>query len=113
MNIRIITMGFAAVLLCGCTDADWDHAMSYTGLGSSEQSEASQSEQSESPRSVPARTEVVSAPLAADQATRPDSWCQQVAKSAVDDAAGNGFDAATQRRRAEASYRQCIGSAAR
>ena len=118
MNIRIITAGLAAVLLCGCTDADWDRAMTYTGLGPSEQSEPSRGDQSASPQSEPsrpvaARTEVVTAPLAADQAAGPDSWCQQVAKSAADEAAGNGFDAATQRRRAESTYRQCVGTAAR
>jgi hypothetical protein len=39
-----------------------------------------------------------------------------MAKADSVDAANNGFDAATQRRRAEASYRQCVesyGSAAR
>ena len=121
MNVRIIVAGLAALLLSGCTDADWDRAMSYTGLGSSEQGEASRREQSEPPRGeqseapqpVTARNEVATAPLPADQAARPDSWCQQVAKSAADVAAGNGFDAATQRRRAESTYRQCIGSSSR
>jgi len=41
-------------------------------------------------------------------APAPDSWCSRIAKSASDDAASNGFDAATQRHRAEVSYNQCV-----
>jgi hypothetical protein len=37
-----------------------------------------------------------------------DPWCAQVAQSALTDAASQGFDEATQRRRAEASYNQCV-----
>ena len=103
MNVRIIAAGLAAFLLCGCSY--WNSATSYIGLGPSEQSEP--------PQPVPARTEVLTSPIPADQSARSDTWCQQIAKSAADEAAGNGFDSRTQRRRAEAAYRQCVGSSPR
>ena len=102
MNVRIIAVGLAAFLLCGCSY--WDYATTYVGLGPSEQSE---------PRPVSAGTEVVTSPIPADQSAKSDTWCQQIAKSAHDEAAGNGFDSRTQRRRAESVYRQCVGSPSR
>jgi len=103
MNLRMIAMGLTAFLLCGCST--WNSAMSYVGLRDSEQSEPSQP--------VPARTEVVTSPIPAMQSTESATWCQQIAKSARDEAAGNGFDSRTQRRRAESAYRQCVGSPSR
>ena len=41
-------------------------------------------------------------------APAPDSWCSRVAESTRADAASQGFDAATQRHRAEVSYNQCV-----
>ena len=100
MNIRIVPVVFLAFLLCGCST--WNRATTYVGLRDSEPSEP-----------PPAAVEVYGAPATApaDQPSKSESWCQQVAKSAADDAAGNGFDAATQRRRAETTYRQCLGPA--
>ena len=37
-----------------------------------------------------------------------DPWCLKIAQSATAEAASQGFDAATQRRRAETSYNQCV-----
>ncbi|MDE2133028.1 MAG: hypothetical protein KGM97_00385 [Alphaproteobacteria bacterium] len=101
MNMRIIGAVFAGFLLAGCTDADWDHAMSYAGLG--------QSDQTASPQAAPA-DESVAAPTPAAQASKSDDWCREIAKAAAADAAGNGFDAPTQQHRAEVTYRQCSES---
>lgn len=99
MNVRIIAAGFAACLLCGCTDADWDHATTYVGLGPT---------QNDRP-APPASADAAPTSVATDQSAKSDSWCQQAAKSARDEAAGDGFDSATQQRRAESTYRQCVG----
>jgi hypothetical protein len=100
MNIRIVPAFFAAFLLCGCSY--WESATTYVGIGSTEQSEP--------PQAASQSADAAPTPAPADQAAKSDSWCQQIAKSARDDAAGNGFDSATQRRRAETTYRQCLGS---
>jgi hypothetical protein len=41
-------------------------------------------------------------------AATPDSWCSRIAKSESADAASQGYDAATQRHRAEVAYDQCV-----
>ena len=38
------------------------------------------------------------------------NWCQRVARSAAEQAASEGFDTDTQRNRATAIFRQCMGS---
>ncbi|HEY0281873.1 MAG TPA: hypothetical protein VGC27_04535 [Rhizomicrobium sp.] len=97
MNVRVIAVGFAAFLLCGCSY--WNSATTYFGLGPSEQSEP--------PLAYSAAAEPNPPPIQADQAARFDEWCQRVAKSAAEEAAGNGYDSATQQRRAAKSYQQC------
>jgi hypothetical protein len=112
MNIRIITAVLAAFLLCGCTDADWDYALTYTGLGQADKNkppQAGRTDNNQPPQANPVRAEAAPAPVPAEQSAKADEWCQQVAKSARDEAAGNGFDLATQQRTAEAHYRQCLG----
>jgi hypothetical protein len=44
----------------------------------------------------------------AETAPGVDPWCLKVAQSATAEAASQGFDAATQRRRGETSYNQCL-----
>ena len=108
MNCRIVVVVFAGLLLCGCTIPSWDQMTTYAGLRSAEQAAP--------PQAAPAEAEAATTSPSVTQASRSDSWCQQMAKADSVDAASNGFDAATQRRRAEASYRQCVassGSAAR
>ena len=76
--------------LSGCTDSDWDHAMTYSGLG--EQAAAAD------PVPPPARAPV---PAPASNA----SFCESVAKQA---ATRDGFDAATQQRMFQRSFEQCV-----
>ena len=47
-------------------------------------------------------------PPSAAPAPAPDSWCSRIAKSESDEAASQGYDAATQRHRAEVAYEQCV-----
>jgi hypothetical protein len=100
MNIRTVSAVLLAFLLCGCST--WDRAASYVGLEQGEQSEPTQA--------APENTAAAPTPAPADRTTRSDSWCQSVAKSASNEAAGNGYDSATQQRSAVASYRQCRGA---
>jgi hypothetical protein len=57
---------------------------------------------------VAAAPSIVEPPPAAPAA---DPWCSRIAQSASADAASQGFDAATQRHRAEVTYNQCVGFA--
>jgi hypothetical protein len=86
------------LLLAGCSDADWDHALNYTGLkGSAEESDAAVAKPA--PRSVSApQAEAAPEPANTD-------FCRSVA---MQDAGDNGFDQATQQRVYARSYAQCM-----
>lgn len=90
---RGLVVLFAAVLLGGCTDADWDHTLSYVGLDSGAPPPAA------APAAVAAATPAESAE---------NSWCVEAAKAAQREAAEQGFDSATQHYRAQVTYRQCV-----
>jgi hypothetical protein len=100
MKHRVAIAVLAAALLSGCSDVDWDHALSYTGLG--------ETANTPPPAAEPA-TPAAAEPVAAQPAA-PDDWCKQVAESERKDAATQGFDEATQRHRAEVTYKQCARS---
>jgi hypothetical protein len=82
-------LAMSGLALSGCTDSDWDHAMTYSGLG--EQMAAA-----DPPVAPP-----VTAPAPASNA----SFCESVAKQA---ATSDGFDAATQQRMFQRSFQQCV-----
>jgi hypothetical protein len=92
---RFVVAILAGLLLTGCTDADWNGALSYVGLDQPEQREQQRAPQAQAP-APPART------------TASDDWCREVAKAALESSAENDFDAATQQHRAQASYEQCV-----
>jgi len=83
------------LLLAGCTDSDWDHVLSYSGL---EESAA----QADAPRPA-APTSVAAEPSAPAQSSNAD-FCRSVATR---DASADGFDSATQARIFAQSYAQC------
>ena len=95
MNIRMIAAVFAGLLLCGCST--WDGALSYVGLG--------ESDQDAQPAAAP--TASVPAPASPTQGSTPDDWCRQISRAASEEAAGEGRDAATQQRKADTAYQQC------
>jgi hypothetical protein len=83
------------LLLAGCTDADWDHVMSY---GGSDEAEV-----------MPATAPRTAAPPPATLAAAPEpantDFCRSVA---TQDASGNDFDQPTQARVYARSYAQCL-----
>ena len=86
------------LLLAGCTDADWDHAMNYTGLEAQDAASV--------PRTAAPPPTVAAAPAATVAAEPANTdFCRSVA---TQDASDNGFDPATQRRVFARSYAQCM-----
>src|SRR5579859_4861396 len=81
------------LLLAGCSDADWNHALDYTGLGSNEEAAAD-----------PAAVHVVPPPPAPPPVPNSE-LCRAVA---TQDATSNDFDPATQQRVFARSYSQCV-----
>ncbi len=94
----------AAVLpmlfLAGCTDADWDHALRYTGVG-----QDTVAADEPVPGAQPAAAMPVAAAMPPSIAQTNTEFCTAVAKQ---DAAGDGFDDATQTRMFQRSFQQCV-----
>jgi len=88
------------LLLAGCSDADWDHALNYTGLRGS-------AEEPQDAAPVPAQTsaQVPAPPAETAAAPANNDFCRSVA---MQDAGANGFDQATQQRVFARSYAQCL-----
>jgi hypothetical protein len=85
------------LLLAGCSDADWNHALNYTGMGGNEDASAET-----------ARPAAPAATAAAPEAPAPmpnSDLCRAVA---TQDATSNDFDPATQQRVFARSYSQCV-----
>ena len=100
MKLSIIAALAAALALSACSDADWSHAMSFTGMNHADQDQdISQSDAEVAP--TPVKT--VQTPVA--QAGQPNAFCESVAKQ---DSESNAFDAATQQRAFVSSYQQCV-----
>lgn len=94
--MKHLALAALAFLAAGCTDADWAHLdLGDGGSGAYAR-----------PRAQSAAT----APATARPAAPADQeeWCRRIAASARSEAAGQGFDAPTQERRADATYRQCV-----
>ncbi len=91
------------LLLAGCSEADWNHALNYTGMGGDEDASTE----------APAAPGVAAAPAAATAAApeapalaAPNSdLCRAVA---TQDATSSDFDPATQARVFARSYSQCV-----
>lgn len=107
MKIRIVTLLAAALLLSACTDQDWQHALSYTGMGGSQETEP-QAAAAPPPAAAPpapvAQAQPAS-PIPDGAQPAPNVFCQNVASQ---DAGRNDFDAATQQRVFMQSYQQCV-----
>lgn len=108
MSLRVLAFAAVAVFLGGCTNADWDHALNYVGIGESQK--PAPKDQADSSQPAPAQTADATAnaaPAAANAAAGVNQWCEEVANATKADAAQDGFDDATQHRRAQAAYNQC------
>jgi hypothetical protein len=88
------------LLVAGCSDADWNHALNYTGLGGEEDATAEAA-----PPATPAAATTAAAPEAPAQAAPNSDLCRAVA---TQDATSSDFDSATQQRVFARSYAQCI-----
>jgi hypothetical protein len=91
--MRVPALLFFLPLLAGCTDADWDHVMSFASQDRSEVTQAA----------VAAPAPAVATPAAAPGAQ--NAFCLDIARQ---EATSNGFDQATQQRVALRSYQQCV-----
>jgi hypothetical protein len=91
----------AAVFLSACSDQDWNHDLTFTGLGHENAPEA----QPAAARPAPMTAQVASAPIPEGAQPQPNAFCESVASQ---DAQGNNYDAATQRRVFVQSYQQCV-----
>jgi hypothetical protein len=83
------------LLLAGCTDADWDHALNYAGAKDAD----------ETPAAPPQPSQPQTAAEAAPAQPANGDFCRGVA---AQDATHNDFDPATQTRVFARSYAQCL-----
>ena len=105
MKIHIAAFLAAACLLSGCSDQDWNHALTFTGLSHGEASPEAQPAAS-APAPMPRTAQAAPASVVAvDAPPAPNAFCESVA---VQDSQRNDFDPATQRRVLVRSYQQCV-----
>lgn len=81
----------AALLLSGCTDADWNGALQSVGLDTA-------------PAPVQTAAAPAPAPVAAAPAAGHDEFCQAVAQQDIE---GQSYDPATRQRVMAQSFQQC------
>jgi len=87
----------ACLLVAGCSDADWNRALNYTGMAGDEDTSAD---------AAPAAPAATAAAAPSAPAPVPNSdLCKAVA---AQDATANDFDPATQQRVFARSYSQCV-----
>lgn len=84
------------LLLAGCSENDWTHALNYSGLGGDEDA-TTEAVQPTAPAAVTA--------AAPAQAVPNSDLCRAVA---TQDATSNDFDPATKQRVFAQSYSQCV-----
>ena len=91
----------AAILVAaGCTDSDWNHLLSYGGMGGSDEEAAAPVQPA---AEAPAAT-AAAGPAGLAQPANAD-FCKNVA---AQDATRNGFDQATQQQVFQRSFQQCV-----
>jgi hypothetical protein len=96
----------ACLALAGCTDAQWNHALNYGGMGDSDAAEAEVAAETQAPAARAHAATAAPQPMAAMPAAPANSdFCKSVA---TQDATANGFDPATQQRVLAQSYAQCL-----
>jgi hypothetical protein len=118
MIVRLAFVFAAAVLLAGCTDADWDHAFAYAGFGGDQakpaQADTAQADVAQANAPQPTAPQpnapppnAATPPQTQAVAAAPDDWCAEVARAAATEAADQGFDRQTQKNRAQTAFQQC------
>lgn len=94
------------LLLAGCSEADWNHALNYTGMGTDEDATAEPAR----PAAPAAAAAAPAAPELPAQSVPNSDLCRAVA---TQDATSNDFDPVTQQRVFARSYSQCVAIYAR
>jgi hypothetical protein len=89
-----------SLFAAGCTDSDWNHLLSYGGMGGGDEDATSPVQPA---TTAPAAT-ATAEPGGAAQPGNAD-FCKNVA---AQDATRNGFDQATQQLVFQRSYTQCV-----
>ena len=97
MKFRLVALASSFILLSGCASLGWDGAPAR--IGAQDPATASP------PATGPIVTTIVTGPV--EQTGIPAHWCQKVAGINKDEAARDGFDAASQHGRAATLYREC------
>ena len=98
----------SCLALAGCTDAQWNHALNYGGMGDSDAAEAEVAAETQAPAPRAQVTAATNAPQPMAVMPAPPNnsdFCRSVA---TQDATANGFDPATQQRVLAQSYQQCL-----
>ena len=98
--MKKILLPVFCLLLAGCSDGDWDHALNYAGVSGS-----SGDPEEAAPKSVPSAAMSVRPAETAALDSAGTDFCRAVA---IQDAGDNGFDPATQQRVLARSYAQCM-----
>ena len=83
----------------GCTDSDWNHLLSYGGMGGSDEDATSPAQAAATPAAA-----ATAGPAQPDQPANAD-FCRSVA---AQDATRNDFDQATQQKVFQRSFAQCV-----
>jgi len=110
MKVRFPAFLAAAFLLSACSEQDWNHALTFTGLGDSHENKspppaAPQPAAMARPAPMTAQAAPAPAPVPEGAQPQPNAFCESVASQ---DAGSNDFDPATQRRVFVQSYQQCV-----
>ena len=109
MKIRITFCLAAALFLSACSEQDWNHALTFTGLGDSRENPspppAAARPAPVTAQAAPATAQPAPAAMPEGAQPQPNAFCMSVA---TEDASGNDFDPATQQRVFVQSYRQCV-----
>jgi hypothetical protein len=96
------------LLLAGCSDADWNHALNYTGMSQAMDYAGMGGDDNATADTVQPAAPAATATAAASSAPAPvpnSDLCKAVA---TQDATSNDFDPATQQRVFARSYSQCV-----
>jgi hypothetical protein len=104
MKIHIVAFLAAACLVSGCSDQDWNHALTFAGLGGAHDN-APDAQPVANAAPAPRTAQVTTAPIPEGAQPQPNAFCESVASQ---DTQGNNYDPATQRRVFVQSYQQCV-----
>jgi hypothetical protein len=122
LGYQVRKLGTAAVfamtlLLCGCTDADWNNVLSFN-TAQNPDAAASQSadveaapqpvDETAAPQPIYSQTRTATAASSAASSNPTTGYCRSIARSSGADAARDGMQSPAQQQVADAAYNQCM-----